>query len=89
MVVYDPTPVLFRCPSCGWRAVLKGRGDVRMLNDNYFKDCPECQAPGVTETRRAEPGLLKQIQFQLLLSTSPDLMSDLMRRARQQKSDEA
>ena len=88
MVMPDPNPVLFSCASCGWRAVLRGRGDVHMIGFNRFENCPACIAPGITETRRAEPGLLNQLKFQLLLSTSPDLMSELMRLARNRQTDQ-
>ena len=39
---------------------------------NHFTHCPDC-GQAVTQTRRAEPGVMNQLRFQLLLATTPSV----------------
>ena len=72
MVMHDPTPILVACTACSWRRVINGRGDALVHGLNHFTHCPDCGQP-VTQTRRAEPGVMNQLKFQLLLATTPSV----------------
>lgn len=87
MVMHDPTPILVACTACSWRRVINGRGDALVAGINHFTHCPDCGQP-VTHTRRAEPGVMNRLKFQVLLATTPSVTPLDMAKHQRKAADE-
>lgn len=52
-----PSPMMYRCPACGWSKIVQLRSDA-LLPGDYYDCCPNCSHP---ELERRPASLVAQV----------------------------